>query len=89
MSRTIITWDWQEAFDKFGFGDGDSWNGTDIVENFLNDRGWEVNSGSWGIHNYMIFSLKKGDQKYSFDGYENPEEVLPEELVDALNKKFL
>ena len=76
MSRTIITWDWQEAFDKFGFGDGDSWNGTDIVENFLNDRGWEVNSG-----------LKK-TALARFDGYENPEEVLPGELVDALNKKF-
>ena len=37
MPKKTIIWEWQEAFYKFGFGDGDSWNGTYIIENFLED----------------------------------------------------
>jgi len=88
MPKKTIIWEWQEAFYKFGFGDGDSWNGTYIIENFLEDKGWEVHADSWGIHNYMIFSIKKEDEEYKFDGYEEPEDILPEELARDLNKTF-
>ena len=25
MAKQVIDWEWEEAFDKFGFGDGDGW----------------------------------------------------------------
>ena len=50
-----IDWVWEEAFDKFGFGDGDGWNGTGLVAEFIEDKGYEVECDHWGIHNYMIF----------------------------------
>jgi hypothetical protein len=61
--KTTITWAWDEAFSKFGFGDGDEANFTSEVAAFINSKGYECNCDTWGIHNYMImeiFKEKKG-----------------------------
>ena len=66
MPRVIITWEWEEAFSKFGFGDGDGWNGTHEVEGEIESLGYEVVTDTWGCHNYMIFDIKKDGKSILF-----------------------
>ena len=66
MPRVMITWEWEEAFSKFGFGDGDGWNGTHEVEGEIESLGYEVVTDSWGCHNYMIFDIKKDGKSILF-----------------------
>jgi hypothetical protein len=88
--KTIIEWNWEEAFDKFGFGDGDSWNGTGEIQSWFEDElGWTSESDSWGCHNYIIFSLQDDNgKKYEFDGYKNPRNILPKKIVKKLDEQF-
>ena len=64
--KTIIEWTWEEAFDKFGFDDGDGWNGTHLVVDAIESLGYEVVPDSWGCHNYMIFDIKKDGKSILF-----------------------
>ena len=66
MPRVIITWEWEDAFSKFGFGDGDGWNGTHEVEGEIESLGYEVVTDTWGCHNYMIFDIKKDGKSILF-----------------------
>ena len=59
MPQYSYKWSWQEAFLKFGFGDGDTWNGTHLIADFLSKEGYEVEHDSWGIHNTTITKLSK------------------------------
>jgi hypothetical protein len=92
MPRKEIEWEWEEAFDKFGFGDGDGWNGTDIVADFIESLGYNAERDYWGIHNYMIFDIKLKDESiYTKDvdkGYDNPHDYLPRNLVRELEARF-
>ncbi len=88
MPETIITWEGEEAFDKFGFGDGDSWNGTHLVEDALEEQGCWVDANTWGMHNYMIDSIQRGEERWEVDGYKSPREVLPPDLVAFLDQRF-
>lgn len=91
-----ISWEWEEAFSKFGFEDGDGWNGTDLVsshiEYFFPDL--ECECDSWDLHNYMIFDIvekEKGTTVYKGQpevGYDEPREYLPQYLVEFLDKEF-
>jgi hypothetical protein len=80
MPRVYITWEWEQAFDKFGFGDGDGWNGTHEVEDEIESLGYEVECDSWGCHNYMIMDIKKDGKSILFKDIENRtlEDWLPE-----------
>ena len=96
MPREEIEWDWEEAFDKFGFGDGDGWNGTEIVADFIESLGYGVVGDQWGIHNYMIMELTVGWGPIYISilpdhisrGYDNPHGYLPRDLVQQLETKF-
>ena len=59
-------WEWEDAFSKFGFGDGDGWNGTHEVEGEIESLGYEVVTDTWGCHNYMIFDIKKDGKSILF-----------------------
>lgn len=59
MPRIMIEWEWQDAFSKWGFMDGDGWNGTHLVSEFIESLGYEVECDTWGIHNYMIFDIRE------------------------------
>ena len=59
MPRLILEWKWEEAFDKFGFGDGDGWNGTNRVTDVIDAMGYWTEPDGWGCHNYMIMDIKK------------------------------
>ena len=96
MPREVIEWEWEEAFDKFGFGDGDGWNGTEIVADFIESLGYGVVCDQWGIHNYMIMDLTVwcGPIYISIlpdhisRGDDNPHGYLPRDLVQQLETKF-
>ena len=92
--KTLVEWCWSEAFDKFGFNDGDGLNFTDEVACFIESLGYEVECEHWGIHNYMVQSIKcptNGelmDQDKFQIGYDEPEKYLPSALVKKLQEKF-
>ena len=66
MPKVIISWEWEEAFSKFGFGDGDGWNGTHEVVGEIESLGYECDTENWGCHNYMIFDIKKDGKSILF-----------------------
>ena len=90
--ETTIYWQWEEAFDKFGFGDGDGANFTHEVEDFLQGLGWDAVPDCWGIHNYMIMELTgPNGEKPMADcnvGYDCPRTYLPKELIEKLDEEF-
>lgn len=92
MPKKVIYWEWEEAFDKFGFDDGDGPNFTDEVASFLRGLGYEVECDHWGIHNYMIFKVEGSDGTDLLEGvevgYDNPRQYLPAYLVEQLDHQF-
>ena len=96
MPREEIEWDWEEAFDKFGFGDGDGWNGTDIIADHIESLGYGVVCDQWGIHNYMIMDLTVWCgpilisiiPEHISRGYDDPHGYLPRDLIQQLETKF-
>ena len=88
-------WLWREAFDKFGFNDGDGQVETWQVEAVLVEAGYEVTVESWGIHNTVIISIKRDGQElmpyanpaFSIN-YDNPHDYLPVEIVALLDEKL-
>lgn len=89
------SWQWEEAFDKFGFNDGDGTVETDSVEQVLTKAGYEVVSRQWGLHNSIIRSIRKNgkelmpvdDEKISI-GYDDPREYLPSEIISLLDEEL-
>lgn len=88
-------WNWTEAFDKFGFGDGDGQIQTPEVEDVLLEAGYEVKCQEWGLHNLIIISIKKDgkeliphdDPEVTF-GYDDPHDYLPQCIVKLLDEKL-
>ena len=86
---TRHAWDWEEAFDKFGFGDGDGLVMTDSVADALREAGYAVTTEHWGLHNVVITSIKRDGieqipEKVSL-GYDNPRDYLPAALISLLD----
>ena len=51
--------------------------------------------GKWGLHNILIYALRKGDIEYMPDalsdivaGYDNPREFLTKEIIELLDNAF-
>lgn len=88
---TEIHWSWEEAFDKFGFGDGDGVVMTEHVADALRAAGYDVKVEPWGCHNITIASIKtkKGKELIPFDriqfGYDEPRDYLPKRIVKLLD----
>ena len=83
-------WSWTEAFDKFGFMDGDGQVETRQVEDVLTEAGYEVTVLDWGFHNTIITSIKRdGIEQIPHDrirlGYDDAREYLPCEIVALLD----
>ena len=85
-------WSWTEAFEKFGFMDGDGQVETWNVETILAEAGYEVVVQGWGMHNTVITSIKKNgvefiphdDPEVTF-GYDDPRSYLPVAIVELLD----
>ena len=87
------SWNWEEAFAKFGFGDGDGQVETWQVEAALREGGYETQSSGLGLHNTVIVSIRKDGTeliphaRFRF-GYEDPREYLLPEIIALLDKRF-
>lgn len=87
------SWKWEEAFDKFGFGDGDGIVMTEYVAAALRARGYTVTTEPWGCHNVTISSItsKKGKELIPDGinyGYDDPRDYLPKRIVKLLDETF-
>ena len=90
MPKEVFYWEWEDAFQKFGFGDGDCPCHTQDIIGLLEGTGWECSYVD-GIHNQHIFEMVRGDIKIEFDGYEDNSVIrnrLPADVVTALDKEF-
>lgn len=85
-------WCWEEAFDKFGFGDGDGLVMTNTVAAALRDKGYRVEVLRWGIHNDIITSIARDAVSWipqtANVGYDNPRHYLPQHITALLDKAF-
>tara|TARA_R110000823_G_scaffold285359_1_gene403793 strand:+ start:513 stop:989 length:477 start_codon:yes stop_codon:yes gene_type:complete len=90
--KAIVYWEWEEAFDIFGFGDGGGPNFTDVIRDFLTDLGWVARTQILGWHNERIYYLEGPNGEKPMDeherGYDCPREYLPIELIQALDREF-
>ena len=86
------TWRWEEAFDKFGFGDGDGLVMTDAVAAALRAAGYDVTVTAWGCHNVVISSVTRDGQELIPEkatlGYDDPRAYLPAGIVTLLDDIF-
>jgi hypothetical protein len=88
-----VDWTWEEAFDKFGFSDGDATIMTEDVADVLRTAGYDVNVEPWGLHNVVIGSIRKGAiEQIPFDrirfGYDDARTYLPAEIIRLLDAKL-
>jgi hypothetical protein len=85
-------WNWEQAFDKFGFGDGDGQRETCTVVQVLETAGYVVESSEWGLHNEVIDSIKKDGVEQIPEsatlGYDNPRGYLPAAIITLLDEKL-
>lgn len=98
MSRTtckncgaVIKRRWEEAFDKFGYDDGDGQVGTPSVMAALEAAGYRCESHQWGLHNTIIVSIEDADGTQLIPtsiklGYDDPRDYLPVEIVGLLDR---
>ena len=90
---TTHSWSWEEAFDKFGFGDGDGIVMTEHVAMALRKAGYAVTTEPWGWHNVTITSItnKKGKELIPDTinlGYDEPRDYLPARIIKVLDEAF-
>jgi hypothetical protein len=89
-----IAWSWTEAFEKFGFNDGDGQIMTYVVRDVLTEAGFEVTDHHWGLHNVVIVSivcptrgeLMPGDASGVQVGYDDPRDYLPADIIALLDR---
>lgn len=86
------SWSWTEAFDKFGFNDGDGIIMTHKVVGVLRDAGYKADVEPWGIHNVVITELTRDGVSCIPDGtrlgYDDPRDYLPSEVIALLDEAF-
>lgn len=87
------TFSWTEAFDKFGFGDGDGQVETDWVLSVLQNAGYDAQAEPWGWHNVVIYSIKdkagrEQIPEHANVGYDDPRTYLPAEIVTLLDREL-
>jgi hypothetical protein len=90
MATTIITWNWDEAFDKFGFDDGDGPIKTGVVARVLKEAGYTIAITTFGLHNDIITSIISIDGAELIPsatklGYDDPRDYLPDAIVRLLD----
>jgi hypothetical protein len=82
-------WNWEEAFDKFGFNDGDGLVMTNRVALVLETAGYTVTARTWGMHNTLITSIKSNGREripsQAEVGYDRPRGYLPKAIVTLLD----
>lgn len=91
MPTQTYAWQWEEAFQKFGFRDGDDPQHNKEVGDFLKDFGYSYHTSS-GIHNGFICALAHNGVRVELP--EDDEDVVdiramfPKDVLAALDKAF-
>lgn len=89
---SCVAWAWEDAFDKFGFGDGDGVVMTADVIAVLDQAGYDAVSHKWGLHNEVIVSITKDGVEQipatAQSGYDDPRQYLPASIIALLDAKF-
>ena len=87
-----LTQHWSEAFNKFGYDDGDGVVETPLVAEILENAGYRVKYSRWSPHNTIIYSIKKDgiefmplDHHFWRIGYDDPRGYLPKSIQAFLN----
>lgn len=93
MPKTILTWTWEEAFQKFGFNDGNN-SQTFRVQAALGDAGYASHEVS-GVHNtYIVWLGKETVEVWNAEGFSDTGDdaqlraTLPPEVVALLDLAF-
>lgn len=85
-------WSWEEAFDKFGFSDGDGLVMSDTVADALRLAGYRVELTPWGMHNVVITGISRDGKALIPDtatvGYDDPRSYLPHDIIELLDRTF-
>lgn len=89
------SFDWSDAFYKFGFDDGDGCVQTYEVAHALRQKGYDVKIGDTAIHNTVINSIKKDgcellplcNPTVKF-GYDHARGFLPQKIITILDEAF-
>ena len=88
-------WCWEEAFDKFGYDDGDGRVYTSQVVDVLRDAGYSVETLELALHNIIIVSIRCGQTNLMpiegssvRIGYDAPRDYLPNKVVSILDEKL-
>lgn len=85
-------WQWEDAFDKFGFDDGDGQVMTQTVVIALEKAGYVVSSWHSGIHNEIVIGIAKDGVSLISNrtncGYDDPRAYLPREIINLLDRAF-
>jgi len=85
-------WEWAEAFNKFGFNDSDGQVEESKVENALIHAGYKVSVEAWGLHNTIIYSIKKAGAELvspeAIVGYDDPYDYSPQDIISFLDAVF-
>lgn len=91
MAKYEVSWDWEDAFSKFGFEE--ERNCTDQVVDVIESLGYECETGGWGCHSLsMIRDVKKAGVSIMPEtvnmGYDDPRTWLPPDVIARLDEKF-
>ena len=85
----VHSWNWEEAFDKFGFDDGDGIVMTGVVAGVLRRAGYVVTTHEWGMHNVVITGIDKDGvsliPETAAIGTDEPRKYLPQDVIDLLD----
>ncbi|MEQ8693836.1 MAG: hypothetical protein RIC85_00705 [Gammaproteobacteria bacterium] len=85
-------WRWEEAFDKFGFNDGDGQVETGRVAAVLQAHGYTVERTWFSVHNEVIVSIKRDDRELIPEtanvGYDSPRDYLTPEIIALLDAEL-
>ena len=58
------SYNWNEAFSKFGFDDGDGDIKTPLIAQALEDAGYHVKYSRWSPHNTLIHSIIRDEIEF-------------------------
>lgn len=85
-------WIWEDAFCKFGFGDGDGLVMTESVAEALRRHGYTVTTFHWGLHNTIITDISRDGvaliPEGTIRGYDDPRRYLPKDILALLDEAF-
>jgi len=90
MPSETFVWQWEEAFQKHGFFDGDNPQHNEEVGEFLQTLGYSYLICS-SIHNSCISCLSRAGVEIDFPDDSDPEDIrtiFPKDVLDALDKQF-